>query len=184
MLGRLQRVSRVDVGLALAFAGVAYLVWALVAGIARSTVSYMLTYVVKDALPMPHLTQAVRLVFVDYGIFIDLVGLAWLVVSLLLVLSCSRQKMSISWAWISAFCQAATAALGAVLAGWGVCQPPILAIPAGRVLEKVRSISLGVVIAVAVFLWVAFLVWLLIQRAQFNRHGRSLRDGLRSNIFR
>jgi hypothetical protein len=59
-----------------------------------------------------------------------------------------------------------------------------MAIPAGRVLEKVRSISLGVVIAVAVFLWVAFLVWLLIQRAQFNRHGRSLRDGLRSNIFR
>ena len=171
-------------GLALAFGGIAYLVWALVAGIARTTVRYMLTHVAIDRLRMPELTKAVKLVFVNYGICIDLVGLVWLVVSLLLVLACSRQKLSISWAWISAFCQTATAALGAVLVGWAVYQPSITAIPAGTTLERVSSISLGVVVAVAVFLWVSFLVWLLIQRARFDRHGPTLRDGLRSNIFR
>ena len=38
MLGRLRRTTRLDVGLALAFSGMAYLGWALVAGISRSSV--------------------------------------------------------------------------------------------------------------------------------------------------
>jgi hypothetical protein len=37
---------------------------------------------------------------------------------------------------------------------------------------------------VALLIWVTFLIWLLIERARLNRRGPTLRDGLRSNIYR
>ena len=40
--------------------------------------------------------------FIDAGPAIDMVGMAWLVASLVLVVYGSRQKLSISWAWASA----------------------------------------------------------------------------------
>lgn len=186
MLGRLRRVSRLDVGLALAFSGIAYLVWALVAGISRSVVQDMLKHIWLDRLSMPAVTRAVKVFFVDYGIVIDVVGLAWLAVSLFLVVLSSRQQLSISCAWTSAVCQSSVAALGAVLVGWAAYQPiPFPTISSGGTpMEKVSSISLGIVVAVAVMLWVVFLVWLLVQRARFDRRGPTLRDGLKTNIFR
>jgi Na+(H+)/acetate symporter ActP len=39
MLGQLRRTTRTDVGLALTFVGIAYLVWVLVAGVARELVA-------------------------------------------------------------------------------------------------------------------------------------------------
>ena len=44
MLGQSRRTTRLDVGLALAFSGIAYLVWALVAGISRRTVQDLFNY--------------------------------------------------------------------------------------------------------------------------------------------
>jgi len=186
MLGRLRRTTRVDVGLALAFAGIAYLVWALVAGITRSVVQEMIRSTAVLHKDLPSFTRGVKIFFVDSGIAIDLVGLAWLAASLLLVTYSSRQRMSISWAWASAITQTFVAAMGAVLVGWAAYQPYILPInPAGEnLLEKVSALSLPVTLAVALVVWVTFLVWLLVERARLNRHGPTLRDGLRTNIYR
>jgi len=185
MLGRLRRTTRTDVGLALVFAGLAYLVWALVAGISRAVIQEM----IRSTAGMKHLpesTRVVKLFFVNGGIVIDVVGLAWLAVSLFLVAYSSRQRMSISWAWVAALGQSLVAALGAVVVGWAAYQPHILpAVPAGQgLLEHVTALSLPVTVALALLVWVTFLVWLLVERARLNRRGPTVRDGLRTNIYR
>ena len=123
MLGRTHRTTRLDVGLALAFSGSAYLVWAIVAGISRVCVQDLINTIEATKLDLPSSTTWVKIGFVDAGIGIDIVGLAWLVLSLLLVVFSSRQYFSISWAWVSAICQAFVAAIGAVLVGWAVQRP-------------------------------------------------------------
>lgn len=185
MLGRLRRTTRLDVGLALAFVGLAYLVWALVAGVSRAVVAEMIRSTAGRDLPGS--ARMVKVFFVDAGFVIDLVGLAWLTGSLLLVAFSSRQRFSISWAWVSAICQAFIAALGAVVVGWAAYQPHILPMDltaAGTPWETVSRVSLLVLIPVAVLIWVTFLVWLLIERARLSRRGPTLRDGLRTNIYR
>jgi hypothetical protein len=184
MLGRKLRTTRTEVGLALAFAGVAYLVWALVAGISRGLVQEMIRS--TRSVEVPALTRAVKLFFSDAGFVIDVLGLAWLVASLTLVYLSSRQKISISWAWVSAICQAFAAALGAVLvasAGYHVIMPRPL--EGDTAFEQVSSISLGVTVVVAVVVWVSVLTALLLERHRYSRRrGPSLHDGLRTNVFR
>lgn len=190
MLGRLRRTTRKDVGLAIAFAGLSYLVWALVAGGSRTLVQTFIYSAKNLEMDLPSLTRAVKVFFVDAGFLIDLVGLGWLVVSLALVMLSSRQKISISWAWVSAICQSFTAALGAVLVGGAVYAPHAVAMVAGAVdedptlFERVSEISLPVMVPIAILIWTTFLVWLLVDRARFNRRGPTLRDGLRSNVFK
>jgi hypothetical protein len=191
MLGRLRRTTRTDVGLALAFAGVSYLVWALVAGVARSVVQEMIKSTSLTSPPhakLPHLTRLVKVFFVDAGFAIDLVGLAWMTLSLVLLVYSSRQKLSISWVWMSAICQSFIAALGAVLVGYASYQPHIvfddMSVKGKTTWEQVSSLSLQILIPVALLIWVTFLIWLLIERARLNRRGPTLRDGLRSNIYR
>ncbi len=190
MLGRLRRTTRKDVGLAIAFAGLSYLVWALVAGGSRTLVQTFIDSARNLEMDLPSLTRAVKVFFVDAGFLIDLVGLGWLVVSLALVMLSSRQKIGISWAWVSAICQSFIAALGAVLVGGAVYAPHAVATVAGAVdedptlFERVSEISLPVMILVAILIWTAFLVWLLVDRARFNRRGPTLRDGLRTNVFK
>ena len=185
MLGRLRRTTRLDVGLALAFVGLAYLVWALVAGVSRSVVAEMIRSTAGRDLPGS--ARVVKVFFVDAGFVIDLVGLAWLAGSLLLVAFSSRQRIGVSWAWVSAICQAFVAALGAVVVGWAAYQPHILPIDVGAggtAWEAVSRISLLVLIPVAVLIWVTFLVWLLVERARLSRRGPTLRDGLKTNVYR
>lgn len=168
----------------MSFAGIAYLVWVLVAGIARQVVQEMIK---STALTheLPGATRFVKVFFVDAGFVIDLVGLAWLVASLVLVAFSSRQKFGISWAWVSATCQSSVAALGAVLVGWAAYQPhisPLDGIGKGQTpWEQVSSISLPVVLSIALLLWVTFLIWLLVERARLNRRGPTLTDGLRTH---
>ena len=185
MLGQLRRTTRTDVGLALAFSGLAYLVWALVAGVSRSVIQEMIrsTAAMKE---LPESTRVVKAFFVTGGIVIDAAGLAWLALSLFLVACSSRQRMSISWAWVSAVCQSFVAALGAVLVGWAAYKPHIVPIPAAGagLLERVTALSLPVTVAMAVLVWVTFLVWLLMERARLRRRGPTLTDGLRTNIYR
>ena len=50
--------------------------------------------------------------------------------------------------------------------------------------EQVSRISLGILVPIAILVWLLFLVWLLVERARLDRHGPTLRDGLRSNIYR
>jgi len=190
MLGRLRRTTRIDVGLALCFSGTAYLVWALVAGGSRQLVQELIrSTAVSDAGgELPRLTQLVKVFFVDTGFVIDLVGLAWLVASLVLVVLSSRQKISISWPWVSAVGQVMIAALGAVLVGLAAWAPFIVPAADSEIspgpLEQVSRISLPILVPIAVVVWVTILIWLLVERARFNRLGPTLRDGLHTNVRR
>ncbi|MHC4983992.1 MAG: hypothetical protein ACYTF6_12605 [Planctomycetota bacterium] len=183
MLGRVRRTTRTDVGLALAFSGIVYLLWSLVAGVSRAVVGELILY---SAIEEAELKGWVRVIFVEGGIFIDLVGLAWLGVSLYLVVRGSQQRASISWAWTSAVCQLLVAALGSVLVGWAAYKSREQFKPATEdtTMAQVGRISLPVVMVVAVLLWTTFLVWLLFERARLDRRGPTLRDGLRTNIYR
>jgi hypothetical protein len=172
-----------DVGLALAFTGISFLVWALVAGMSRT----MMKNLIHDAdalnMELPGLTVVVKVFFVDTGFVIDVVGLALMLISLVLVFIASRQRISISWAWAVAMLQAFVAALGATLVSGACYLPyrlPIETVPSGA-LETISQISLPVVVGLAIFLWVVCLVGLLVDRARLDRHGPSLTDGLRTN---
>lgn len=188
MLGRLRRTTGLDVGLALGFSGVSYLVWALVAGNSRELVQQMIWSADLRQTAVPAFTQNVKIFFVDAGFVIDLAGVAWMILSMALILFASRQKISISWSWVSAICQAFGAALGGVLVAWAVYMPHVVPTradePARTGFERVSAISLPLLVPVAVLLWVTCLIWLLVERARLSRHGPTLTDGLRTNIFR
>ncbi|MFP4107201.1 MAG: hypothetical protein ACLFVU_14105 [Phycisphaerae bacterium] len=178
-----------DVGLALAFSGIAYLVWVLVAGAARSMVQSLINWSDLWQKDVPSSTKVIRVVFVDAGVALDIAGLLWLMLSMFLVVRSSRQRMSISWAWVSAVLQTAVAALGGIWVAWGVHVPyrekiASTFVPDPTPWQHVQGFSLGVSLAVALLLWVTFLVWLLVDRARLNRRGPTLTDGLRTNIYK
>ncbi len=181
MLGRIRRTTRTDVGLAIVFTGAAYLVWALVAGASRGLVQH--TFPHDKMHGLQGLTRAVKIFFVDAGFVIDLVGLAWLAITLFLIVWSSRQKISISWSWASAMGQSCIAAIGAVLVAWAAyaTSPGTASGQPDTALEKLSQLSLPVILVIAILTWVSFLTWLLVERARFNRHGPTPRDGLRSN---
>jgi len=187
MLGRTRRTSRLDVSLALAFTGIAYLVWALVAWTARNLIQNMIQVTTSVGEKVPSITRGVKIVFVDAGVAIDLVGLAWLAASLLLVVFAGRQKFSISWAWVSAICQSFVAAWGAVLVAWAAFLPfgpqvDAAIAPENTAWEKVSGLSLPVVLGVAVVVWSSLLLWLLFERSRFFNRGPTVRDSLRTNV--
>jgi hypothetical protein len=131
-------------------------------------------------------TGLLKVVFADMGIVIDAVGLAWMVVSLFLVVHAGRQRLSISWAWLSAILQAFVAAVGGVLVAWAMHMRLAEGGPAPKrdsTMVQLSELSLWVVLAVAILIWTTFLVWLLVERARFRSRGPTLRDGLKSNIY-
>jgi hypothetical protein len=190
MLGRLRKTTRLDVGLALAFSGLAYLLWALVAGVSREMVRDM-KHAMETALlrEVPPFSSDVKVFFADFGIIIDVAGLAWMVVSLLLVAYAGRQKLSISWAWMSAMLQAFVAAGGGVLVGWAMNVPYKRLVAGGATPEHVTGmvqlseLSLWVVLTVAILIWTTFLVWLELERVRVRSRGPSRKDTLKSNIY-
>lgn len=192
MLGRLRRTSRLDVGLALCFSGVACLIWFLVAGTSRGMVQEMIRCTQGSTAvgQLPAFTRGVKIFFIDAGPAIDMVGMAWLLTSLLLVVYGSKQRLSISWAWASAISQSLVAALGGVLVGYAMNLPyRMLAaanaqMPSPTALEQVSRISFPVVLAFSILIWVTFLVWLLMDLARYRRRGITLADGLRTNQYR
>ena len=136
---------------------------------------------------VPPITSGVKVVFVDAGVAIDLVGLAWLTLSLLLIVFAGRQKFSISWAWVSAICQSFVAAWGAVLVAWAGFLPFASKVDPAAAAEntawaKVSGLSLPVVLGVAVVVWSALLFWLLFERSRFFNRGPTVRDSLRTNV--
>lgn len=147
----------------------------------------MMQNLIRDAtgtkMDLPMLTKGVKLFFVDTGFAIDLVGLGWMVLALVLIFFANRQKIGISWAWSVAILQSLVAALGAVLMGTA-CYVPyqqlVTTRPAGA-LETISLISLPVVIGVAVLCWLVFLIFMLRERARLDRRGPTLSDGLHTN---
>jgi hypothetical protein len=186
MLGRVRRTSRTDVGLALAFVGLAYLVWALVAGISRDIVQDMIKAVTIEQGHVPSNARLVENIFVNAGFVIDVVGVVWLVASLVLVVSASRQRISISWAWATAMAQTFIAAIGSVMVG-RVAQS-VHPLPGGdaaqNIWSQVSGVSLAVSLVGGVVVWVTFLIWLLVERARYDRRGPTMTDGMRSNVYR
>ena len=183
MLGRLKRTSRLDVGLALSFTGLSFLMWSVVAGVSRYL---MYNFVCSSDLNMelPVLSTAVKWFFSDAGFIIDIVGLAWMFVNLLLIFLANRQKISISWAWITAGVQSLVTTTGALLVGTAVSVPFFSGVvdPKDKTLMEIFSmISLPVVIAVAVLVWILFVIWMLVERSRLERRGPSLSDSLRTN---
>lgn len=172
----------------MAFSGITYLVWAFVTGISRQTVQELMRsgiFTNADRWEVKSLEVA----FVNLGVVIDIIGLAWLAMSLLLVFLGSRQQIRISWAWVSAMCQCIVAAIGGVLVGWATyssyfIKPKIN--PSEQPMAYVSSLSLPVIAVIAVVLWIIILVLLLLERNRFRRRmsKMSMRDGLRSNVYR
>ncbi len=135
-------------------------------------------------LELPPLSAAVKWFFSDVGFIIDLVGLAWMIITLLLIFLANRQKISISWAWITAGVQSLVTAVGAILVGWAVSMPFFRGHvnPQEKTLLEIFSmISLPVVIAIAILVWILFVIWMLVERSRMERHGPSLSDSLRTN---
>ncbi len=182
-----------DVGLALAFSGLTYLVWALVAGSTRMLAQDFMNAgeaMAAAGAVVPKSSRVVTYIFDQGGVGIDVIGLAWLGLTLALLLLSSRQKFCISWVWISIITQALTAGLGGALISWGVNRPYAAYLagienpPKADILQELSGISLPVLVVAAVLIWVTFLIWLLVERARFDRHGPTLTDGLRSNVIR
>jgi hypothetical protein len=186
MLGRIKRTTRTDVGLALGFVGAAYLVWALVAGIARDVVQDLIIAMAVSNASLPAATRWLRVIFVDAGFVIDIVGVAWMAASLLLVMMASRQKCSVSWAWMSAMVQSFAAALGAVLVAWAAQLPYRIEPsqqPPANFWQQVSGVSLAVALVAGLVIWTTFLVWMLVDRSRYDRRGPTMSDGLR-NVYR
>jgi hypothetical protein len=176
------------VGLALGFSGAAYLIWVLVSGVSRLVIANHVAVAAQLGVDLPSITRAVHAVFAQGGFVLDIVGLLWLALSLVLVLHSSRQRIGISWAWASATGQSCLAAAGGTLVVWSAYQPSPGAVDGrsgtGAVLETLSRISLPVLVSVAVVLWVSFLIWLLVEASRLKRRGPTLRDSLRTNIYR
>lgn len=176
MLGRIRRTSRADVGMALGLMGVSYLVWGLVAGICRHMAGLLgptgpgLTFLSGGFIALHRQGWPV----------IDVLGLAWMLVGLTLILGASRQRWSISWAWLCAMAQTILAALLAVWSAVAIAAQ-IGRAPTTAPASQVSWTSLSVTFALALLLWVTVLVWLLFENARLRR-GPSLRDGLRTHV--
>jgi hypothetical protein len=184
MLGRIKRTTRLDVGLALSFTGIAFLVWSLVAGVSRTQMQKVILDTTDTNIVLPQFTKMVKVFFVDTGFVIDVAGLSWMVLTLVLAVLASRQKISISWAWMSAICQSFVATLGAVLVSGaciGIYGSKTSTTDPGT-LAKLSQISLPVIIAVAILIWVIFVSWMLMERGRLRHHGPTLSDGMRSNV--
>ncbi len=170
-------------GLALAFVGIGYLVWAFAILIARGVLGGIPARAEASGAAMHPLTRGLSFTLVEAGTLIDLIGVVWLTLSLALVVLSSRQMISISWAWVSALCQSFVAAIVASLAAWSVNDTLAAAEPVPAP-QKLTSLSLSVFMALAVVIWVTFLIWMLVERARLGRRGPTLSDGLRSNVYK
>ena len=172
-------------GLVISFSGVAYLVWVLVMGVARGTVNQLSMRAVAwetSVGEFPGVARWFHSAVMHAAPAWDVLGVLWLLVSLVLIVGASRQRWSVSWAWMCSLCQALAAALLAVWSGLAAQAAP----PAAEVAEPPAYPATGwafmsVSVAFALVLWVGVLVWLLYERARLRR-GPSLRDGLRTHV--
>jgi len=172
--------------MAISFGGVAYLVWLLAVGVGRSIVNGLSGRIHAEGKVLTELSGPARWLcnsFFHAAVVFDVVGVLWLVLSLLLIVGASRQRWTISWPWMSAICQAMTAAVIAAWAGLAARSGATMNLTeaggdAGRTVGwSLMSISA----AVALLIWVTVLVWLLYERARLGR-GPTLRDGLKTHV--
>ena len=131
---------------------------------------------------VPTATNAVKAIFVEAGFAIDVVGLAWLAGTLLLVVFAGRQRFGISWAWMAAVGQAVVAGLGGAWVAWAVHLPYRGIVSEPTVWQRVSGLSLWVSLAFAGIVWLAFMAWLLLDRRRLLSRSITHRDGIRTNV--
>ena len=179
MLGRVRRTTRTDVGLALSLAGVVYLFWAGSVACARMVTQQLLVIAQYERLGLTGLAAALTGTFTGWSAAFDAAGLLWLVLTLLLIIGSSRQRLIISWPWGSAICQALVGGLLAIWSALAAIGPraygPEVAAPAA-----VSWTGLSVAAVAALLLWVTALVWLVYERARL-RMGPSIHDSFRTH---
>ena len=184
MLGRLRRTTRRDVGLSLTFTGLVFLTWSFVTFTARHLIVRLMMQLDMDgSKTLPEPTRLVNQFFSSYGFVIDLTGLAWMLLSLTLVLLASRQKISISWSWLSSGIQILVASLGSIFVHVATAAPYDVMISQmdNTLGEKISLISWPTVLCIAVLSWVYFLIRLLLDRGKFDKTQPTLNDSFRSN---
>lgn len=184
MLGRVRRTSRVDVGLAMSFSGIAYLIWVLVVGVTRHLVNELSTAQYAGQLAdLPAATRWLWNSFIYAAQVFDLVGVLWLLLSLGLIVGAGRQRWSISCPWVCAICQTMAATLLAVWAALATQSPYNISVSciSSPPLPTTGWTSLCVAVAIALVMWVTSLVWMISERAQLMR-GPKLRDSMRTHI--
>ena len=185
MLGRVRRTSRVDVGLAMSFAGIAYLIWVLVIGVTRGLVNELshAQYAGRTG-EFPVITQWLQNAFIHAAPVFDLAGVLWLLFSLGLIVGAGRQRWSISCPWVCAICQTMAATLLAVWAGVAAQAPYTIGMFYGSGPPPYLTTGwapLCVALAIALVMWVTSLVWMISARSRLMR-GPKLRDGMRTHI--
>jgi len=178
MLGLVRKTTRTDVGLALASTGLAYLAWVIVTGVARHIVNQLALIASARELDFPTLTSALYGSFVHGGAVWDLVGVLWLLVSLVLIVGSARQQWTISWPWFSSILHGLTAALLGAWTALAAIAPS--SIPMTPPEPAVGYGSYSALLALGLVLWVSTLVWMLIMRSRLG-HGPSLIDGQRTH---
>ena len=180
MLGRVRRITRVDVGLAISFVGIAYLAWMMVMAGVRHLINNLIEAESQFAI------GGFLGAFATSTWLFDLVGLLWLIVGLILIIGASRQRWSISAPLVCAICQVILATILSVWAG-NCAEAYAIALAKGTaeltadVQERLTWVGLYIFFGIALVLWGAVLLWLLGERARL-RHGPKPRDGLRTNI--
>lgn len=184
MLGHVRKTTRLDVGLAFGFTGASFLAWALVARVSRTMMLNLIYEFDQKGQALPDFSQVIKLFFVNTGFVIDLVGLAWLLIGMMLVFFAARQKISISWAWMCGMIQIMAAAIGAIIAAAAIFAPLGFRIwpETMETFEVVSEISFPIVLIVAVLIWSYFLYRLI--RGNYKqklRGGPTPSDSSRSN---
>jgi hypothetical protein len=180
MLGQVRRTTRADVGMSIAFVGVAYLIWALTIGVIRHSASKLPAVIFSGHSETSIVVTSFLASSVSGALIWDVCGVMWLLISLVLVAGASRQKWSVSWAWFSTLLQAMTCVL---LGLWAVLALLAIRTAAGSpaAAPSVGWASFSIAFAFALVLWATVLVWLLTEQARLRR-GPSLRDGLRTHV--
>lgn len=173
-------------GLAISFAGVAYLVWVVGVGVGRHLVNELSRTVHAGEFTfdsLPGATKWLCRTFLYTAPVFDIIGVLWLLLSLALIVGASRQRWSISWPWMSGLCQAMAAALITAWAGLSGQAPFIYGtFHMGKPPYPTAGWTfMSVAVCLALASWVGALVWLLYERARLGR-GPSLRDGLRTHV--
>jgi len=184
MLGTVRRTTRTDVGLALALAGISYVIWVFVMGTARGVTNALIRAATAGQASLPGLSRALCNSFAHAAWVFDLAGVLWLVVSLVLITGSSRQVWIISWPWLSAICQAMVAAVLAIWSAGAAAVALAADAPAGSIPPALPPAPWGplyLFLAIAMVTWVGTLVWLLLERARLRR-GPSHRDSLRTHV--
>ena len=180
MLGLVRKTTRTDVGLALASTGLAYLAWVIVTGVARHVVNQLALLAEAREMALPGLASALCGSFVHGAAVWDLVGVLWLLVSLVLIVGSGRQQWTISWPWFSSILHGLTAALLGAWTSLAAIGPFMAVVPAPPPAPAVGYGSYSALLALGLVLWVSTLVWMLYMRSRLGL-GPSLLDGQRTH---